>query len=108
MSKQKWRQGISQFSLFLFLILISWLMLTRTGYTENPVQSIRSSIEVYKTLKANPDTIPPASSEATGFFTGFDVSTLPDVLYDIWFICLITAGYMTVNYLFDWLAKRRK
>ena len=108
MSKQQWRKGIGQFSLFLLLLLIGWLILTRIGYTENPLQSIRSSIEVYQTLRTNPATIPPAPSEATGFLAGVDLSTLPDVLYDIWFICFITAGFMIVNHLFDWLVKRRK
>lgn len=106
--QQRWRKGMGQFGLFLLLLLIGWMPLARTGYTENPVESIRSSVEVYNILKANPDTIPASSSETPGFFASTDLSTFPDVLFDIWFICLITAGYMILNYLFDWLVKHRK
>ena len=98
MSKQRWgRDEIARFTLFLLLIILGWVLLSQAGYTENPLQSMRSLVEVYQILQANPSTIAPVSTEVGGFFAAFDWAALPDVLYDIWFICLITAGVIALN-----------
>ena len=98
MSKQQWgRDEIARFMLFLLLIIVGWVLLSQAGYTENPLQSMRSLVEVYQVLQANPSTVAPQSTEATGFFIEFDWAALPDVLFNIWFICLITAGVIITN-----------
>ena len=98
MSKQRWgRADIGRFALFTLLIALGWVILTQTGYVENPLESIRSLVEVYQILQANPDNIAPVSTETTGLFTEFDWAAFPDVLYNIWFICLMTAGVMIIN-----------
>lgn len=98
MSKKRWgRDEIARFMLFLLLIILGWVVLSQAGYTENPLQSMRSLVEVYQILQANPDTIAPVSSEATGFLSEFDWAALPDVFYNIWFICLITAAVILTN-----------
>ena len=109
MSKQRWgRDEIARFTLFLLLIILGWVLLSQAGYTENPLQSMRSLVEVYQILQANPSTIAPVSTEAAGLFTEFDWAALPDVLYDIWFICLITAGVIALNRLIVGLSYRLK
>ena len=98
MSKQRWgRAEIGRFTIFLLLIIHGWVLLSQAGYTENPLQSMHSLVEVYQILQANPDTISPVSTEATGFFTEFDWAALPDVLYNVWFICLVTVGVIITN-----------
>ena len=98
MSKQRWgRDEIARFTLFLLLIILGWVWLSQAGYTENPLQSMRSLVEVYQILQANPSTIAPVSTEAAGFFAAFDWAALPDVLYNVWFICLVTAGVIIIN-----------
>lgn len=98
MSKQRWgRAEFTRFMIFLLLLLLSWVLLSRAGYTENPLQSMRSLVEVYQILQATPDTIAPVSTETIGLFSEFDWAALPDVLYNIWFICLVTAGVIITN-----------
>lgn len=98
MSKKRWgRTEISRFAFFLLLIALGWAILARMDYIENPLQSIRSIVEVYQILQANPGSIAPVSTEATGLFTEFDWAMFPDVLYNVWFICLMTAGVMITN-----------
>ncbi len=98
MSKKRWgRVEIGWFTLFLLFIALGWGILTQTDYIENPLESILSLVEVYQILQANPDTIVPVSTETVGFFTEFDWMAFPDVFYNIWFICLMTAGVMIIN-----------
>lgn len=109
MNKQYWwRTGTAPFIFFVLLIGAGWLVLVQTDYIENPVQSMRSIVEVYQTLQADPATLPPPPSEATSFFADFDWAALPDVLYDLWFICLITATVIMLTHIFAWLNKRLK
>jgi hypothetical protein len=109
MSKQRWgRDELIRFTLFLVLIALGWIGLSWAGYTENPVESMRSLVEVYQILQLNPSTILPDSSGSVGLFTDFDWSAFPDVLYDIWFICLITAVVILINRLVVHLTKYLK
>ena len=98
MSRQRWgRDKYARFTIFLLLIVLGWVLLSQTGYTENPLQSMRSLVEVYQILQASPSTVAPVSTEATGFLAEFNWARLPDLLYDVWFICLITAGVIAIN-----------
>jgi hypothetical protein len=109
MNKRRWLLGgTEQFILFLLLITLGWVLLAQADYIENPIQSLRSIVEVYNALQAKPATIPPPSSEVPGFFTDFDWSAWPDLLYDVWFICLITATIIMLTHLFAWLSQRFK
>ena len=98
MSRQRWgRDQYARFTIFLLLIVLGWVLLSQTGYTENPLQSMRSLVEVYQILQASPSTAAPVSTEVTGFLAEFNWARLPDLLYDVWFICLITAGVIAIN-----------
>ena len=98
MSKQRWgRDEYARFTIFSLLIMLGWVLLSQPGYTDNPLQSMRSLVEVYQILQANPSAVAPVSTETAGFFAAFDWAALPDVLYNIWFICLITAGVIIIN-----------
>jgi hypothetical protein len=89
------------------------LALAQTGYTENPITSMLSVVDVYHALQATPEIAAPDSAlnvvigqSPASYVSSINWSSYPDLLYDIWLICVIVALVMALQWSFRWLVKR--
>ena len=112
--QRKERRWLIGSLIFVALVILTGLVLTVTGHTEDPFANMSDIVDMRQMLSETNSTdqadvfsdsgdaaIVPANSIRNA---GIDWSAFGEVLYDLWFICAATAAVIVLSYLAKWLA----
>jgi len=99
---------------FIIFVILTGLIFKATGKLDDPIANMSDIVEMREMLaETQQDDAATQVDEGIGedlvnAKTGYAItwSAGGEVLYDLWFICAVTAVFIVVSYLLKWIARQ--